>query len=357
MKKLIALLLVLTSVLGVLPLAVSAASVAFPSVSEYAYCSFIAQKDISVFRNPTLSTRGTVSPSKTYNAYIDQGDECKILKFTSDYLQVAYPTSSGERIGYIKRNAVIGVSAPTEKVRASYDAKTYKYPRTNASYGYISSGDTVYKVGTSGSYTAVIYDATSGNRSYKLGYVKTAEYNSMIAAKSSSVSKSRSEADITALLQDMMDGTSYNGDYETETRYTGQYYTEQCKGFAKSVFEKLFGYNIGSTQSRDAGKNYKLNYTSSKTYYLGSVTDMEDDRSSRNALKSLFSDARPGDFVQMRRDHGGSHSAIVVSVSSGGVTFVEVNVDGRNTIIEEYYSWSDLCDSNEAMSVCTAKSY
>lgn len=153
----------------------------------------------------------------------------------------------------------------------------------------------------------------------------------------------------------MMNGSSYDGIYEVSTKYKGPYYTEQCKGFAKSVFEELFGYNIGSTQSRSAGNNYKLNYNSSKTKYVGSVTDITDD--STKDLKNLFEDARPGDFVQMRRHHGGSHSAIVVSVSSSKIVLAEANVDGNNGIIKKSYTWADLCDDNEAMSLYTDKKY
>lgn len=152
-----------------------------------------------------------------------------------------------------------------------------------------------------------------------------------------------------------MNGSSYDGVYEVGTKYKGPYYKEQCKGFAKSVFQELFGYNIGSTQSRSSGNNYKLNYSSSKTKYIGSVTDITDD--SNKDLKELFEDARPGDFVQMRRHHGGSHSAIVVSVSSSKIVLVEANVDGKNGIIKKSYTWDDLCNANEAMSLYTAKKY
>jgi hypothetical protein len=175
------------------------------------------------------------------------------------------------------------------------------------------------------------------------------------ANKNNSSTAATGEDEIAAKLKSMMNGSSYDGIYEVNTKYKGPYYTEQCKGFAKSVFQELFGYNIGSTQSRSAGNNYKLNYSSSETKYIGSVTDITDD-STKN-LKNLFEDARPGDFVQMRRHHGGSHSAIVVSVSSSKIVLVEANVDGNNGIIKKSYTWADLCAANEAMSLYTAKKY
>lgn len=150
-------------------------------------------------------------------------------------------------------------------------------------------------------------------------------------------------------LTNMKNGSSYNGTYKEKTRYTGPYASEQCKGFAKSVFEKLFGYNIGST-SKVSGQNYKIDIKTSKTAVVGSVS-----RLTASNAKSMFANARPGDFVQMRRHHSGSHSAIVYSVSSSGVTFYEANLDGANGIVVRTYTWKQLADDNSSMSVYTAK--
>ena len=63
---------------------------------------------------------------------------------------------------------------------------------------------------------------------------------------------------------------------------------------------------------------------------VGSVTSRKDDD-----IKRLFLKARPGDFVQIRRSHTGSHSAIVYSVTNNGVTFMEANLDNKNTIYKK----------------------
>ena len=92
--------------------------------------------------------------------------------------------------------------------------------------------------------------------------------------------------------------------------------------------------------------NYLIKYSGTNTSYVGSVTSM-----STSSVKTLFSKARPGDFVQMRRKHTGSHSAIIYSVASTGVTFYEANIDGKNGIVKKTYTWSELCRANAAMSL------
>lgn len=158
---------------------------------------------------------------------------------------------------------------------------------------------------------------------------------------------------ITDRLNAMMSGAYGNGVYKTGTRYTGAYSTEQCKGFAKKVHMVLFGYNIGSTKS--SPNNYQLNISSSKTRLVGSLTNLPS--RSNSAVQNLFASARAGDFIQLRRSHGGSHSMIYLSSDANGVTVYECNVDSRNGIQKATYSWSKFRSSNAAVSVYTAKDY
>lgn len=181
-----AMFLVLTTVLTI---AVSAAS--WPSLGTGAYCEMIAPKNINVYTSSSLSTRGTSSPYKKYNASISKGDTCKIYGISSNYIQLAYPTSSGYRTGYIKRSELFGVSSPSESFTAKGKATTYKYAGSS-SYGSVAKNDTVYKVGTSGNYTLVIYQAKSGSRAYKAGWVSTSDYNNVLKGSSSSSSASSS---------------------------------------------------------------------------------------------------------------------------------------------------------------------
>ena len=179
--KIVSLLLVLCSVLTLAPVLTAEveAAASWPSVSSSAYCEFKAAKNINVYRDTGLKTRGTSSPAKSYNAYIAKNDVCYIYKITSSYLQVSYPTSSGRRTGYVKRSDVFSVSAPTAVKNCYGKATTYVTPG-GASYGNTASGDKLWACGTSGSYTAIIYTAKSGSRAYKFGWVTTAVYKKII---------------------------------------------------------------------------------------------------------------------------------------------------------------------------------
>ena len=179
MKKQLSLLLALVLMFSMV-LSVSASAASWPSLGTNSYCEFVAPKTINVYTSTNLSTRGTSSPAKRYNAYIDKGDVCKIFRISSNYLHIAYPTSSGYKQGYIRRSDVFGVSSPIESFTAKNGATTYRYAGSS-SYGSVAKGDAVYKVGTSGNYTMVIYTAKSGSRAYKAGWVKTSNFANMKA--------------------------------------------------------------------------------------------------------------------------------------------------------------------------------
>jgi len=192
-KRMIAMLLTLVLCIGAIPfggIKVSAASTSWPSLSESAYCEFKATKTIYVYRNSSCSTRGTSSPAKSYNAYIETGDVCKILSINSNYIFVKYPVGSSYRTGYIKRSALFGVSVPTSSVTSKGKATTYISPG-GSSYGYTESGDKVYICGTSGNYTLIIYTAKSGSRAYKLGYVSNTDLQSKISTATSNTTSSK----------------------------------------------------------------------------------------------------------------------------------------------------------------------
>lgn len=161
------------------------AAMAFPSLSESSYCECVAPKKANVYKDAKLNTRGTCSPSKAYNSYIDKGDVLYVYEITSSYVKASFPTSNGRRTGYIARADLNISSAPSNVSKATGKATTYATPG-GKSYGYFESGDQVYAVGASGSYTATLYEAKSGNRRWKLGWVKTDDYNRYCSASQNS---------------------------------------------------------------------------------------------------------------------------------------------------------------------------
>lgn len=185
-KKLVSVILTLVMAIAAIPLNAMPvlAATAFPVLSSSAYCEFTATKDIPVYRDKELKTRGTSSPARNSStAEVWKGDVCKIIAITSSYIQLQYPTAYGTYTGYIKRGNLIGVTAPAEKVtNKGTDGNTTTYISAGGkAYGYTAKGDTVFKLGTSGSnYTLIIYTAKSGKRAYKLGAVLSSEYDSKI---------------------------------------------------------------------------------------------------------------------------------------------------------------------------------
>ena len=173
-----------------------------------------------------------------------------------------------------------------------------------------------------------------------------------IGSNSDNSTNQNMTSQVRARLDKIANGTlRYNSStvLSVGNKFTGTRASEQCKGYAKNVFYLLFKVTPSSTQKKPY--NYLLSSTSGMTK-VGSVTSRKE-----TDIKNLFLKAHPGDFVQIRRSHTGSHSAIVYSVTNSGVTFMEANLDGKNTIYKRTYKWSNLRSANLAMSVYTASNY
>lgn len=101
------------------------------SVNVFAKETYIATAQINVYKDTACKTRGTCNPTKAYNAYISKNDDVNIQKLTSNYAKVDYPTSSGRKTGYIKRN--------------DYNNKLKKYDYTDRVNAFVS--DSRFKPG------------------------------------------------------------------------------------------------------------------------------------------------------------------------------------------------------------------
>ncbi len=217
MKKIFPTILAIVICMTTLFNSISAMAASWPSLSSSAYCEFTAQKKINVYKDSSCSTRGTSSPKKSYDAYVAKGDVCKIYEITSKYIKLSYPTSSGSRTGYIKRGSLFDVSSPSESVTSKGKATTYTKP-DGSSYGYTEKGDQIFKCGSDGDYTIIIYTAKSGKRAFKLGYTKTSDYNKIIrdgSSKSSSSSTLLFPLEGAIAVSSSATTNGYNCDYKT----------------------------------------------------------------------------------------------------------------------------------------------
>ncbi len=291
----------------------SAMAASWPSLSSSAYCEFTAQKKINVYKDSSCSTRGTSSPKKSYNAYVAKGDVCKIYEITSKYIKLSYPTSSGSRTGYIKRGSLFDVSSPSESVTSKGKATTYTKP-DGSSYGYTENGDQIFKCGSDGGYTIIIYTAKSGKRGYKLAYVKTLDYNRIIKGTSSSKSSNnRSLADIAKGEIDYQ-GTKSNGkgtgDYTKYGKWIGADGQQWCASFVSWCADRagIPSSVIPITADCDAMKN-------------GSTRYHKWDSNSLNFMKKndvIF-------FAPTSNPSDATHTGIITKISGTSVSVVEGN--------------------------------
>lgn len=224
----------------------------------------------------------------------------------------------------------------------------------NQQWKFVPAGNGYYYIENALGYYLDVYGAGTENGTNIMVWEKNYGPNQQFRLVSAEgTAASSAESQITSRLNAMMDGSYGNGAYRLNTKYTGVYSSEQCKGFAKRLHEILFGYNIGSTKGKP--NNYQISISSSKTRLVGSLTSLSSQ--SDNAVRGLFANARPGDFIQVRRSHSGSHSMIFLSADSNSVTVYECNVDGNNGIQKATYSYSSFRSANAAVSVYTAVNY
>lgn len=185
-KRIPVLLLALVLLVSALPLGALAAS-GFPSLSSSHYCEMIAPAQLSVYQDNAMTTRGTLNPSKAYNASVYAGDKIQILEITSSYTVVSYPTSSGSRIGIVRTSDLFGCSAPSEVISSSRaSVTTYTGNSTAKVSGSTSVGDVVYRLGaTKNGFILIIYTAHSGARAFKAAFVTPSDYELVKNGKSS----------------------------------------------------------------------------------------------------------------------------------------------------------------------------
>ena len=127
---------------------------------------------------------------------------------------------------------------------------------------------------------------------------------------------------------------------------------KQCKEFASFIFDKMYGVGyIGGGSTSDNPQNYLINLSNPSRVGLRDYKTNLTDESAR----TLFQNAQPGDFVQIRRRHGGPHSGIFVNRTTNGIVLFEANEDGKNSIRTNSYSYAELANRNFAMSLYYAK--
>lgn len=226
-KRIVSMLLALATLCSMLLIPSAAASTtAFDLLSSSRYA-----------KTYTLSTRGTATYGASSSSYIDnRTDELYLIDVGVSngkyWAYVSYPTSSKRVYAYIPLSAISNNNGSHAKTTSTgkFNCSLRSGTSLSSSY-YVSKGDTVYLVATSGSKYQILYP-TSGS-AYRLAWCDASDYNKYCGGTASSPAPSGAEQQIYNRLQDMADGSYGNGVYRTGTQYTGAYANEQCKGFAK----------------------------------------------------------------------------------------------------------------------------
>jgi len=176
--RFLALLLLLTMSLNATPIPAQAA---IPEVSGSKYIAtrlLSFKNDIPVYADSALTTRGTASPYKLYTATVYATDEFRITKVNREqgWAYGSYPTSSGRKYGYIRLSDFTSYNASTDAMTSKARLSVLDRPGGSV-YGTIFVGDTVYRIATSGEYSQLIFNTSTG---YKAGWVRTSDYNKYI---------------------------------------------------------------------------------------------------------------------------------------------------------------------------------
>ncbi len=317
-RRIAAFLLTLILCVSTIPLGsipVSAASTSWPALSSSAYCEFTATKTIYVYRDCLCRFRGTCSPDKWYNAYIESGDVVKIIAINSNYLKVQYPVGNSYRTGYIKRSSLIGVTAPTRYSTSKGKATTYVSPG-GRSYGYTESGDCVWNLGNTGNYTLIIYTAKSGSRAYKLGFVKTGDYTTKIAPASTGNSSSQIKLNVPLYKQ---------YDARWKNKYIGSKTIGQI-GCTTTCISMVYSYNTGTTAYPNSMVS-RLRYSNNDLYWssisnVGLTSKLYNSGISNSMLATIYNKLKEGRpvIIGAQTSSGRSQHWVVITGYTGSST-------------------------------------
>lgn len=129
--------------------------------------------DTPVYTSKDLTTRGTASPSRAYNATLYADDEVWIYSISEKWAYISYPTGSGRRYGYIRISAITPNNFSVGAKTCRGNMTTYRRPGS-IKYGIAETGDTVYTIGSMNGYKQIIY---SCGHIWKMGFVSDADYS------------------------------------------------------------------------------------------------------------------------------------------------------------------------------------
>lgn len=128
----------------------------------------------------------------------------------------------------------------------------------------------------------------------------------------------------------------------------------QCYEFAHYTFNNIFSRGKVVVGSYASPNEHILTGRPSDIVQVASLGSTQ---TTVSAVKEALLKAAPGDFIQMKRSHGGPHSAIVTSVTSDRINYLDANSDGNNSIKTHSLTFAEFEAANQAFSIYRHKEY
>lgn len=119
-----------------------------------------------------------------------------------------------------------------------------------------------------------------------------------------------------------------------EWEWSGDYYGYTCYGYANWICNKLYGGKFSAYKYPNRMFEF---YEGDSYYQLGSFSRQDGNLSVEN-IQSLFSNAKPGDVIQMVYNYGGMtpHTMIFNGFTEHGISVLQGNYEGKYGNITEF---------------------
>jgi surface antigen len=302
------------------------------SSSKYIRCYTLASSGkVYAYTSSSLTT-------KKSGYWIDcSTDECYIVAVSGNAVKVSYPIGNGKRsTQWFRRSDFTATNISGSLTTKTITANITSYTRPGgSSYGYAGKGDSIYVLGTSGNYTQIIYELSSGL--WKMGWVKTATLNQSTKTTTTTTNTSKTTTTNktttttttnTTTTKTTTASTSSSTSYKSQTvevdyagkvvdtfmgvkcLYTNESYTSYdttycCAAYVKRFYSSVYGLSV-------------YNLTSGQTPKVD------------NTSFTRTTSPKPGDICYFTSG-GSGHWSIVKAV----------NEDGSTVIIEQNRLWTD----------------
>lgn len=113
---------------------------------------------------------------------------------------------------------------------------------------------------------------------------------------------------------------------------------KECFGFARMVFNLLFGCNMPSAYKKDKRYEYRDNTN------VSVIGQLSGNNVTPENMKVLVSQGKLGDVTQGYGASWGQHTMILQEVEETGATFYQCNLNNDCLIYTDFYTWNQLAN-------------